>query len=74
MSRIVGGNAALPHRWEWQGGLYYKDYAGDYQFVCGGSLIRENVFVTAAHCVVRRTDERRMMVRLGDHDRYCTVL
>jgi len=67
--KVVNGNDALPHQWEWQGGLYYKDFLNNPKFVCGGSLIEKNVFLTAAHCVDRRTDERRMIVRLGDHDR-----
>ena len=63
IGRIVGGMEAFPHRWSWQGALYY-----DGQFMCGGALITKQFFLTAAHCVDRK-DRNLFRVRLGDHQR-----
>lgn len=41
-------------------------FAGD-SYVCGGSLIRPNVVVTAGHCVFSRQNER-LVVRAGEWD------
>ncbi|XP_026793161.3 chymotrypsin A [Pangasianodon hypophthalmus] len=60
-SRIVNGEAAVPHSWPWQVSL--QDSTG-FHF-CGGSLINEWWVVTAAHCNVRTSH----LVVLGEHDR-----
>lgn len=67
--RIVGGVDAQKNRWHWQGGMYYVDpFSGSQSFKCGGSLIAKDMFLTAAHCVDGNTDERDLIIKLGDHD------
>ena len=46
-SRVVNGEEATPHSWPWQISLRYKAYG----HICGGSLIKDNYVLTAAHCV-----------------------
>ncbi|XP_068694785.1 chymotrypsinogen B-like [Montipora foliosa] len=45
-TRIVNGDDAAPHAWPWQVSLRVNGH-----HICGGSLIRRNWIVTAAHCV-----------------------
>ena len=45
-SRVVNGQDAAPHSWPWQISLRVRG-----GHICGGSLIRDNWIVTAAHCV-----------------------
>ena len=47
-SRVVNGQDASPHSWPWQ--ISLRKRGGH---ICGGSLIRSNWIVTAAHCVNR---------------------
>ena len=47
-SRVVNGQDASPHSWPWQISLSKRG-----GHICGGSLIRSNWIVTAAHCVNR---------------------
>ena len=46
--RVVNGENAFPHEWPWQISLRVNG-----QHICGGSLIRPDWIVTAAHCVER---------------------
>jgi secreted trypsin-like serine protease len=50
--RIIGGEVAGKSAWPWQVALLFADVADEYdaQF-CGGTLIRRDWVVTAAHCV-----------------------
>lgn len=50
--RIIGGEVAGKKAWPWQVALLFADVADEYdaQF-CGGTLIKRDWVVTAAHCV-----------------------
>uniref|UniRef100_A0A672TZB4 Peptidase S1 domain-containing protein n=1 Tax=Strigops habroptila TaxID=2489341 RepID=A0A672TZB4_STRHB len=43
-SRVVGGEDAVPHSWPWQ-------VRRDWYHTCGGTLIKANWVLTAAHCI-----------------------
>jgi len=45
-SRIVGGTEVIPHSFPHQVAMFI-----DGSFFCGGSLISENIVITAAHCM-----------------------
>lgn len=47
-TRIVNGQDAAPHSWPWQVSLRVNG-----RHICGGSLIKPNWVITAAHCVYR---------------------
>ncbi|KAK2555364.1 Chymotrypsinogen A [Acropora cervicornis] len=49
-TRIVNGEEAAPHSWPWQVSLRVKN-GRKRTHICGGSLIRRNWIITAAHCV-----------------------
>ncbi|KAM4700139.1 chymotrypsin-like elastase family member 1 [Discoglossus pictus] len=63
-SRVVGGTNAAKNAWPWQVSLQYLSGSSWYH-TCGGSLIRANWVLTAAHCVDRVVSFR---VSLGDHN------
>ena len=46
--RVVNGKDATPHSWPWMVSLRHNG-----RHICGGSLIKGNWVVTAAHCVAR---------------------
>ncbi|XP_048038412.1 elastase-1-like isoform X1 [Megalobrama amblycephala] len=64
--RVVGGEVASPNSWPWQISLQYLS-GGSYHHTCGGSLVRRNWVLTAAHCV---DTSRTWRIVLGDHDIY----
>ncbi|KAM8975998.1 chymotrypsin-like elastase family member 1 [Pelodytes ibericus] len=61
--RVVGGTNAAKNAWPWQVSLQYQSGSSWYH-TCGGSLIRANRVLTAAHCVDRVVSYR---VVLGEH-------
>ena len=56
-SRIVGGKEASVGQFPWLAQIWLNKRASD-KFICGGSLITDNVLVTAAHCIETTTVER----------------
>ncbi|XP_066468940.1 elastase-1-like [Tiliqua scincoides] len=71
-TRIVGGRDAEVGAWPWQISLQVYQFGKGYNHVCGGSLINNNVVVTAAHCVNLVRDPELWRVVIGIHrlDRY----
>ncbi|XP_012868145.1 PREDICTED: chymotrypsinogen B2-like [Dipodomys ordii] len=53
LSRVVGGEDAVPGSWPWMVYIQYKDGI----YFCGGALISEEWVVTAAHCMVTTADK-----------------
>ena len=50
-SRIVGGQNAMVGQFPWIAQISVRKQANSkFEFICGGSLITENIMVTAAHC------------------------
>jgi len=63
---IVGGVEARPHSLPWQIGLgkmYGSSYGGQ---ICGGSIVSENIVITAAHCISPGT---KYYVVIGQHNK-----
>lgn len=66
-SRIVGGTVATPHEYPWQ--VYLKVELG---WTCGGSIIKAQYILTAAHCVTNYgvpVAASNIVVYAGLHDR-----
>ncbi|KAM8975529.1 chymotrypsin-like elastase family member 1 [Pelodytes ibericus] len=63
---VVGGTDANKNSWPWQVSLQYQS-GGYWYHTCGGTLIRTNWVLTAAHCVDSPSTYR---VSLGDHNIY----
>lgn len=61
--RIVGGIEARPGAWPWAVALTFRTATGFFQY-CGGSLIKPEWVLTAAHCQVEPGD----IAILGRHD------
>uniref|UniRef100_A0A5F9DPA7 Peptidase S1 domain-containing protein n=1 Tax=Oryctolagus cuniculus TaxID=9986 RepID=A0A5F9DPA7_RABIT len=62
-SRVVNGEDAEPHSWPWQVLLLIEQ--GDWLYIyCGGTLIKPNWVLTAAHCI----SNEKYWVALGEHD------
>ncbi|NWQ83926.1 CELA1 elastase, partial [Columbina picui] len=62
--RVVGGTEARSHSWPSQISLQYYSN-GAWHHTCGGTLIRANWVMTAAHCVDRSMQYR---VVAGEHN------
>lgn len=62
---LTNGNKADVGEFPFQAALGYKSENGyDIDFNCGGSLIADDIILTAAHCVNKKFDQP-VMVRLG---------
>jgi len=59
-ARVVNGVDASPHSWPWQISLRVSG-----RHICGGSLIRSDWVVTAAHCVDRNPSPSGYTVVVG---------
>ncbi|XP_040841780.1 proproteinase E-like, partial [Ochotona curzoniae] len=66
-SRVVNGVPVVPHnKYPWQVALLYLNNDNGYlYFICGGSLIKRNWVMTAAHCFPY---EGQYWVMLGAHN------
>lgn len=67
-ARVVNGVDASPHSWPWQISLRVRG-----RHICGGSLIRPDWVVTAAHCVDRNPSPSGYTVVVGAHKRTGTT-
>ncbi|KAG5846632.1 hypothetical protein ANANG_G00117030 [Anguilla anguilla] len=61
--RIVGGCESKPHSWPWQISLRTRFH----QHFCGGTLIKPQWVVTAAHCLEKSSSPSAYKVYLGIH-------
>nr|QCT84048.1 serine protease [Haemaphysalis flava] len=64
--RIVGGREAVPHSWPWQPSIQMTGFFPSAHF-CGGALLRNDLLITAAHCVAGKRPED-MVVTFGSHN------
>jgi secreted trypsin-like serine protease len=63
-NKIINGDRADVGEFPFQAALGVKNLNGELKFVCGGSLIADDIILTAAHCVNKK-DNLPTMVRLG---------
>ncbi|KAK2495576.1 hypothetical protein MC885_001107 [Smutsia gigantea] len=63
-ARVVGGTEASRNSWPSQISLQYLS-GGSWHHTCGGTLIRQNWVMTAAHCV---DSQMTFRVVVGDHN------
>lgn len=55
--RIIGGEVAGKNEWPWQVALLFSGVPNEHDaFFCGGTLIKRDWVVTAAHCVKGMTE------------------
>ena len=65
--RIASGDKADLGSWPWAAALGTLSNKNEMQVVCGGTLIKENYVLTAAHCF-HAGNGNPSIVRLGDVD------
>lgn len=63
-NHIINGMKADIGEFPFQAVLGYRNGHNSIEFRCGGSLIADDIVLTAAHCV-SRTDDMPILVRLG---------
>jgi len=61
---VVGGEPAGVGEFPFQVALGYKDHNNEIEYKCGGSLIADDIVITAAHCA-NRQDSIPVTVKLG---------
>lgn len=67
-NRIVGGRDASIEEYPWQITLRRKASANaPFKHSCGGSILNENIILTAAHCVVNRVAKDYIVVAGTSH-------
>ncbi|CAG9798206.1 unnamed protein product [Chironomus riparius] len=64
LPNIVNGNEADVAEFPYQVALGYQSTTGSYDFNCGGSLILDDIVITAAHCAHLK-EAQPVIVRLG---------
>lgn len=60
--RIVGGQEAVKNSWPWMVQLQYMGHTS-----CGGTIIGDNVILTAAHCCAAYQDHQKISALVGQH-------
>ncbi len=68
LEKIVGGSTANKNSWPAQALVYSYTPGSSTYGVCGGTLIKRNYVITAAHCVYGKTAPN-IYVYLGAQDR-----
>lgn len=66
-NRLTAGNTQL-FEYPWMALLQY-DHDGQIEHGCSGALINNRYVLTAAHCLVNRTEFQLLNVRLGELDK-----
>ena len=62
--RIINGVEAIENSWPW---IVRMSFGA---FMCGGTILSENLIVTAAHCCASASNRPdRIKAFIGDHDR-----
>ena len=51
LTRVINGENAVQGSWPWIVSLKFKSNDGNYTHFCGGSLISEDLVLSAAHCL-----------------------
>ncbi|XP_042307155.1 transmembrane protease serine 12-like isoform X2 [Sceloporus undulatus] len=70
-NRIIGGRDAQLGAWPWQVSLQIcHPHIREYRHVCGGSLINNNLVLTAAHCIKNYRDPDIWRAVIGLHHLY----
>jgi secreted trypsin-like serine protease len=65
---IKGGTKAVNHEYPWHATIYHYD-SSSLKYKCGGSIIRDNKIITAAHCVVilnQKISVDKLVVRIEE--------
>ena len=58
MPLIVNGQVAVVTNFPWHATLYVRQRNNKKRFICGGTIINQDLIVTAAHCVYNEAFKR----------------